>query len=113
MSDVWFSTMVRLVTTVESVGATTFQRSVFVFRAPDWEAARERALALGGAAEGVYTNADGQRVERRLTCVETVDLLGDELVDGREVYAEPVPVGEGSIDAVLRPEDWQPTQTGV
>jgi hypothetical protein len=109
----WFSTMVRLLTSIEGLGPTTYTRSVFVFRAGDWESARLRAIELGRAAEDTYDNPNGQRVEQRLVCVETLDLLDDELVDGREVYSEPLPVGEEPVDAVLHPEDSQPTQSGV
>jgi hypothetical protein len=113
MTDAWFSTMVRLVTSVEGEGLTTYTRSVFVFRAADWESARARAIELGRAAEDSYANADGQRVERQLMRVETLDLLDEELVDGREVYAELVSVGDEALDAVLNPEDSRPTQSGV
>jgi Domain of unknown function (DUF4288) len=112
MRDQWFSTAVRLRTAVDGASSVTDARSVFVFRARDWESARERALELGRGAEESYLNGDGQRVERRLLGVETLDLLGDELVDGREVYVEVVPVGE-STGAAGRPEESRPSQSGV
>lgn len=113
MSDAWFSAMVRLVTSVDGEGATTYTRSVFLFRAGDWDFARTRAMELGRTAEDAYKNADGQRVERRLMRVETLDLLDEELVDGREVYSEFVAVGDEPVDAVMSPEDWPPSQSGV
>jgi hypothetical protein len=113
MTHSWFSTIVRLVTSVEGQGPTTYTRSVLVFRAADWESARARAIELGRAAEDSYANAAGQRVERRLMRVETLDLLGDELVDGREVYSEFAPVGDEPFEGVLNPEDFRPTQSGV
>jgi hypothetical protein len=105
--------MVRLVTLIDDVGPTTFTRSVLVFRAPDWESARMRAIELGRAAEDSYVNADEQRVTRRLISVETLDLLGDDITDGREVYSEPIPVGAELVPAVFDPEDSPPTQSGV
>lgn len=117
MSEMWFSTMLRFITSVEGAGPTTYVRSVFVFRAPDWESANRRALDLGKASEETYLNADAQHVTRQLMRVETLDLLGDEIVDGREVYSEPEPVGDEVADKVellsLPPEDFEPTQSGV
>jgi hypothetical protein len=105
--------MVRLVIVIEGPGPTDYVRSVFVFRAPDWESARARAIELGRQSEKAYANVEGERVDWRLMSVETLDLLGDEIIDGREVYSEPVPVGDESLDLVLHPEDSRPTQSGV
>ncbi len=52
----------------------------------------------------------------RLEAVETIDLLGAEIVDGREVYAEPVDLDFGeavAFDAEFRPEESEPGQSGV
>jgi uncharacterized protein DUF4288 len=115
MSDSWFSTLLRFLTTVEAVGPTTYTRSVLVFKAADWEPARLRALELGRAHEATYENADGQRVARRLVEVETLDMLGDEIDDGREVYSEGVDVSDaaGRFQTIDRPENSRPTQSGV
>lgn len=113
MNESWFSTLVRLVTTVEGVGPTTYVRSVFVFRAGDWESARARAIELGRAAEDSFVNAEGQQVRRQLVHVETLDLLGQEIIDGREVYSEPVRIEDEHVDLNLHPEDSEPTQSGV
>jgi hypothetical protein len=115
VSDAWFSTMVRLLTTVDGVGPTTYTRSVFVFKAGDWDEARRQAIELGRRAEASYDNADGQHVSRQLLYVETLDMLGDEIQDGREVYSEPVEV-TGDLETALptiRPEQSRPTQSGV
>lgn len=105
--------MVRLVIVVEGLGPTDYVRSVFVFRAPDWETARMRAIELGRESENSYTNAEGEMVGWRLVRVETLDLLGDELIDGREVYSEPVPIEVEPVDPPLDPEDSRPAQSGV
>ena len=107
--------MVRLLTTIEGIGPTTYTRTVLVFRADSWEAAWLRAIELGRRAEAVYRNPEGREVSRRLLRVETLDMLGDQIDDGREVYSEPA---EAGIDATttlttVRPEDSRPTQSGV
>jgi hypothetical protein len=112
MSEQWFSAAVRFRTAVEGVDGVSDTRSVFVFRAQDWKSARARALELGRAAEEAYFNGDGQRVERRLLQVQTLDLLGDEIVDGREVYFEVV-FAEEQSDVADRPEESTPSQSGV
>jgi hypothetical protein len=90
-------------------------RSVFVFKARDWEHARLRAIEIGKQAEATYENADGQTVSRRLVNVETLDLLGDEIADGREVYFEPMEPGEDAMEVLARfvPEESRPGHSGV
>jgi hypothetical protein len=105
----WFSAAVRFRTAVDGQLAHD-SRSVFVFQAGDWESARQRALELGRQAEEGYRNGAGEPVEKRLVRVETLDLLGDELVDGREVWWETLPVEKESFRT---PEDAEPSQTGV
>lgn len=109
----WFSAMVRLVSSIENVGHSTLIRSVFLFRADEWEPARERAIELGRNAETSYVHADGRAVTVRMMYVETLDLLGDEIADGREVYSEPVPVGDQHLGTVFHPESSRPTQSGA
>lgn len=89
MSLVWGSSMMRFVFLVEGAGALQATQSVLVFRAGDWSDARTRALDLGLAMEATYTNGAGEEVRFRLEAVETLDLLGDTITDGREVYSEP------------------------
>ena len=112
----WFSAMLRLVVLVEGVGASRRVRSLVLFRAADWVEARERALRLGREAERSYLGGTGEQVRWRFEAVETIDLLGAEIADGREVYAEPVDldVGEGiAFDAEFRPEESEPGQSGA
>jgi hypothetical protein len=116
MSEVWFSAMLRFVVLVEAEGATRRSRSVVVFRAPDWPEARQRALEHGRIMERSFVGGTGQQVRWRLETVETLDLLGDAISDGREVYSEPVDLPEGEVipfEAEFRPESPQPGQTGV
>ncbi len=113
----WFSAMVRLADIIGEVGAERYVKSVFVFRARDWDEALVRAVELGRALEEDHPNADGERVVWRLMDVETLDMLGEVITDGREVYSEPVPAGpEGKalrVDTTFWPEKSKPTQTGV
>ncbi|GEL95435.1 DUF4288 domain-containing protein [Cellulomonas composti] len=112
----WFSAMLRMVVLVEGVGASRRVRSLVLFRAADWAEARERALQLGLGAERSYPGGTGEQVRWRLEAVETIDLLGAEIVDGREVYAEPVDLDFGeavAFDAEFRPEESEPGQSGV
>jgi hypothetical protein len=109
----YFSAMVRLLTTVDEVGPTSYTRTLFIFTAANWEAARLRAIELGRQAEASYQNEDGNRVERRLLYVETLDALGPRINDGMEVYSEPVSVEEDFSPPTIEPEDSRPTQSGV
>lgn len=110
----WFSTKVRLVCLLERSGATRYMDCVHVFRAADFENARHVALRLGQKHEEEFKNRDGELVRWRLQKLVSLDLLGPELVDGAEVYSEPVELEPGLViafDAVFRPEDVEPTQT--
>jgi hypothetical protein len=113
MNGQWFTAAVRLRSVVDGMGPVDDTRSVFIFRASDWELARERAIGLGRAAEESYVDGDGRRVERRLVRVETLDLLGDGLVDGREVYFERAPADDDASLANVDPEKSLPRQSGV
>jgi len=89
-----------------------YEDSVVIFRASGWDSALARALEVGRGMEEVYDNADGETVRRRLIVVRTLDELGDELTDGREIYSMRVARDQGGDDPE-RPEDSEPTQTGV
>jgi hypothetical protein len=108
MPDVWFSAMLRVVTSVAGKPSSVW-RTLVVFRAADWPDARNRAVALGRDKEDDYANGDGESVEHRLIAVETLDALGEEIDDGREVWFESgVPSGD------LAPKlDEDPGQSGV
>ena len=90
----WFSASLRLVVLIESAGAADVVTSVVVFQADDWSSAHERALELGRGQESSYIGGTGEAVQWRLEKVETLDLLGEGIEDGREVYSQPGPVPE-------------------
>jgi hypothetical protein len=73
-------------------GPTRYEDSVVIFRAQDWDAAFRRALEIGRGMEVAYRNGDGVSVEKRLVEIRTLDELGDELSDGREVWCAPAEV---------------------
>jgi hypothetical protein len=113
---VWFSAMLRFVILVADEGATDLSRSVVVFRAEDFSDAKQRALDLGRTMESTYQGGTGQEVRWRLEAVETLDLLGDAITDGREVYSEPMerPAGRTiPFDAEFDPSNTAPGQSGV
>ncbi|GAA4022497.1 hypothetical protein GCM10022247_53420 [Allokutzneria multivorans] len=65
-----------------------------------------------------YLNSDGRRVDWKLIDVQTLDLLGDAVEDGREVYSELRDPSEEELrrwPARVRfdPENTPPQQTGV
>jgi hypothetical protein len=88
-------------------------RTVIVFEADDeWKSARQRALAPGRTKEQTYENGNGATVVHRLVAVETLDMLGERIGDGREVSFECREVAGGSLPSGS-PEDITPTQSGV
>lgn len=116
MSPIWFSAMLRFAVLVEGVGGSRRSRSVVVFRAEDWPEAKARALDLGRGMERTYTGGTGEEVRCRLEAVETLDLLGDAITDGREIYSEPMPILEGeaiAFDTAFSPSSSDPGQSGV
>ena len=116
MTDVWFSAMLRFAILVEGEGAIEFARSLIVFRAEDFPDAKERAISLGRSMETTHTGGLGEEVKWRLQRVETLDLLGDQIMDGREVYAESLDLPDGPLipfDAQFDPRASQPGQSGV
>jgi hypothetical protein len=108
--------MLRFVVLVEDEGGLRRSRSVIVFQAEDWPDAKARALELGQGMERKYTGGTGEEVRLRLEAVETLDLLGDGVTDGREIYSEPMPIPDGeaiAFDAVFSPSSKEPGQSGV
>lgn len=108
--------MLRLVVLVEGEGATRRVRSLVLLRADAWSEARERALLRGHEMERSYVGGTGERVRWRLEGIETLDLLGEAIEDGREVYAEPVDLAAGEsmdFDTVFHPDASEPGQAGV
>lgn len=86
---IWFSTKIRLVGLLEPGGATGYRDSIFLIRAADFDDAFRRALEVGRAEERTYVNANGVNLRRALAEVISVDWLGEQLEDGKEVYSEP------------------------
>jgi hypothetical protein len=112
----WFSAMLRMVVLVEGMGGSRRVRTVVLLRAADWSEAKERAFQRGLDAERSYAGGAGEQVRWRLESIETIDLLGEEMGDGREVYSEPVDLGVSeaiAFDAEFRPEESEPGQSGV
>jgi len=107
----WFSASLRF--TIDVDGTQTREMlSVVLFSALDFEDAFRRALELGRLTETTYLNQDDGRVNWRLVEVATIDMLGDAVVDGREVYCEPRVRQLGPLE-VVNPEESRPTQSGV
>ncbi len=116
MRSTWFSAMLRFVHLIKPEGGTRLSRSVIVFRADGWSEARRRAQEIGHAMERSYTGGTGDDVSVRLEVVETLDLLGDAITDGREVYSEPLPLPAGvsiPFDAEFNPSGHEPGQSGI
>jgi 3-methyladenine DNA glycosylase Mpg len=113
MNDLWFSAMISFVTSVEGSPEKVLTRSVFLVRGSDWEAAHHRAIDIARSMEDRYANEDGRLVSYVAAQVETLDLLGETIIDGREVYSESRRVE--SEDPVLAAtlEISRPGQSGV
>lgn len=112
-SHPWFAAALRFVVIVDET-PTDGVLSVVLFTAASFDGAFERAIELGRAAEKRYENAEARQVTWRLERVLTLDLLGDQIIDGHEVYFElnDVPLGIGSIGE-LDPAAHEPGQSGV
>ncbi len=116
-SSEWFSAAVRVAILVEGTRDHDEARSVFLFRSPNFDEAFVRALQLGRGLEQEYVNGAGQLVRWLLLEVETLDILGPEIADGREVYSEPLRASitfppETSPES-FKPEESNPTSSGV
>ncbi|WP_437305469.1 DUF4288 domain-containing protein [Sorangium sp. So ce388] len=110
----WFSARVRIACLIESAGLVRYMDSVHVLKASDFSDAMRRALELGKTHEQEYLNFEGKRVRWLLASVISLDLIGDELMDGVEVYSEPVDIRAGEsvdFDHKFSPEESEPTQT--
>ncbi len=84
----WFSALLQLEV---SVGGkpTSMSRTVVVFEAgEDWAEAEEKARTLGRSKEQSYANSDRETVRWSFRGLETLDMLGERIEDGREVYHE-------------------------
>jgi hypothetical protein len=90
VSESWYSALLRFVTLIDDDEGSSLERSVVLFRAREFPDARERALAIGRSRETSYVGGTGRDVLVRFQGVETLDILGAEIADGREVYSESV-----------------------
>ncbi|MEP6695313.1 MAG: DUF4288 domain-containing protein [Pseudonocardiales bacterium] len=116
MSAVWFSAMLRFMILVQGAGGDQMSRSVILFRAEDFPAAKARAVEIGLSMERTYTSNTDEEVRWRLVNIETLDMLDDEISDGREVYSEPVSLAPGTtipFDMEFQPASRAPGQSGV
>lgn len=114
--DEWYTASLTFVVDVEGEDKVRRSRSVVILRAPgaDFERARAIALSMGRDMQRDYLNVDGKLVRWALENVETVDWIGPELEDGREVYHEfsdEVPRNE--IAWPLEPDGSAPAVSGV
>jgi hypothetical protein len=89
-------------------------RSLVVLQAEDFLEAKRRALELGHIRESRYSNAEEEGVLWQFEEIETLDLLGDTITDGREVHAEFLASRDwGNGQPPATPEASEPTQSGV
>ncbi|MFB9903158.1 DUF4288 domain-containing protein [Allokutzneria oryzae] len=119
----WFSASARYAVIVECDGLDLIARSVWVFSQPDtgermWADAHEKALRIAREQEDVYRNVNGRRVHWKLVDVQTLDLLGETVTDGREVYSElgdptTAQLREWDSRTAFDPDGTVPHQTGV
>lgn len=110
----WFSSKVRIVCLIETVGASRYMAPIHLFRAEDYDAARARALVLGRAHEQEYRNGDGHLVRWRFKEIISLDMIRADDLDGTEIYSEFSAIEDGvfiPFDAQFRPEDSDPTNT--
>jgi hypothetical protein len=105
----WFSAMLQVAVSVGSRGVQDLWSTVVVFEcADDWDAAAEKARRLGESKEQEYLNGEGEAVAFRFVAVKTLDMLGDSITDGREVYFTRTDVTDWE-----QPAPHPPHQTGV
>jgi hypothetical protein len=112
----WYSVAVQRAVFVGDTGIQSLWDSVFLVRAPDRTSAHERALTLGKSKEEEYVNANGESIRLALVGVTSIDLIGDEIVDGTEVYFIPneldlpIPI---DLDTDLHSGRWAPKSSGI
>jgi hypothetical protein len=114
MSEVSWSASLRLAVFVAGEPQDEVE-SVVLLRAPEggWDAAFERAPALGRGMERRYVNGDGHEVTWFLGAVQTLDQLGAEVADGLEVFFKVRAADAALTPTDLRPEEARPTPSGV
>ncbi|SBT53562.1 DUF4288 domain-containing protein [Micromonospora auratinigra] len=88
--EVWFSASMKFALYTQDGKFFQHSVSVYLFRAPDHDVARLRALQIGAGQEQIYLNAEGSLIRIALVQVDTLDMIG-EIEDGVEVYSWPGP----------------------
>jgi hypothetical protein len=105
--------MQRFAILIEGQDTLSIARGLIVFTASDQVPAKRRALELGLSVERSYTGGCGQEIRWRLAAAETLDMLGDVITDGREVYFEQLPAGRAiPFDTMFDPGSSEPSQSG-
>lgn len=110
----WFSAQLKFVALVDTRGGRMTDDSVFVFKSNNYKAAFLHALKLGKQSEHEYLNVNGERVLWRLKEIVTLDKLHSKSLDGVEIWSQLNILKKKEIlpfDAVLKPEDSEPTQS--
>lgn len=112
----WFSAMLSFVVEVEDEPDVRRSRSLVVLQArhQDFGHATSLALEKGRALQSDHLNSEGKRVTSTLERVETVDALGSEIADGREIYHEFSELFSwAELPDALDPSAAAPYQSGV
>ncbi len=86
----WYRAQIRWAVMVEGRGLREWEQGVYLFRSEDFDAAFQRALALGegGQSGGEEGTGKPRWTETRLAQVVALDCLGAELDDELEVHWE-------------------------
>jgi hypothetical protein len=113
----WYSAKLRMIRVIDEPIDDMFDDRVYTFRSTDFDAAFDRAIAIGRDQESSFVNWDGDRVQWRLAEILSLNLLGaGELGGAIDVHSEPAPMGEtdrAPFDTVFHPDRSQPKSTGV
>jgi hypothetical protein len=113
----WFSAKIRWACMIEGAGCDLFNDCVFLARAPNFDAALDRAMAIGRSREHEYLNGDGERVLWSFVEVLSLTLLGaGELGEVVDVHTETVPLRDADrvpFGTTFHPESSEPFMTGI
>jgi Domain of unknown function (DUF4288) len=101
----WFSALLRMVTFVDDAELEDLQLDevVHVFRAPDRDGAFLRALELGREREIEFLNYEGSVVQVRFECIEELQRISAESIDGAEVSSRLSRIDFRPFDTVFEP----------
>ncbi len=115
----WFSAKTRIAVTIEGEDCTLINDCLFVFLANDFDAAFDRALAIGRGQEHSYVGGENGDKQVRWQFVEVISLslLGvGELGDVVAVHDEEVPLADARglpFNTVFHPERSGHDKTGA